>query len=106
MHSSERRRDLRIRIARSVKMLNTLTGKYVAGKTLNVSAGGAMMVFDRTAKLSPGQRVDIGISRDAHDVLLAKNDMMHATVIRSETQADSIKIAVAFNERRTNSAAA
>ncbi|QQE12084.1 PilZ domain-containing protein [Planctomycetota bacterium] len=106
LHVPERRRDLRLRIARTVKIYNHLTGKYIAGKTLDVSAGGAMIVFGRHAKLHPGQRVQIGIARDARQALLASEDMLDATVVRSLPQTLGTKVAIEFDERRSMKVAA
>ncbi|QDU34030.1 PilZ domain protein [Poriferisphaera corsica] len=105
-HVPERRKDLRIRIARSVKIYNHLTGKYLAGKTLDVSAGGAMIVFGQHAKLHPGQRIQVGIARDARQALLAAEDMLDATVIRSLSQSLGVRVAIEFDERRSMSKAA
>ena len=98
MHAPERRKNLRIRIARSAKLFNHMTGKYVAGKTLNVSASGAMLVFDHTTKLLPGQRVQVGICEDPKHVVLASNDMLNATIIRSEHKDTGLKVAVNFDD--------
>ena len=106
MHAPERRRDLRFRIDRSAKLFNHMTGKYVAGKTLNVSASGAMLVFDHSTKLLPGQRVQVGICDNADHVILSANDMLDATIIRSEHQDMNLKIAVNFDDSCRLTAAA
>ena len=77
-----------------------MTGRFLAGRTVNVSAGGAMLQVDHPSLLVPGQRVAIGMADTQQDVILRSEDMSEATVVRSIGVKGAQTVAVQFDQRQ------
>jgi hypothetical protein len=103
---SERRRDARLPLDRPVKVQCLHTGRYLGGHTQNLSAGGALVEIEHPSLLIPGQRVKIGIAQTKQDVVLAKDDMAEATVVRSMGHRGRQTVAIMFDRRQELAASA
>jgi c-di-GMP-binding flagellar brake protein YcgR len=106
MSTTDRRRDHRFSLDRRVKIRNELTGKYVAGTILNLSAGGACLLIEQPQRFQTGQRIMAGICQHPQQALLAAAELMAATVVRSEPDAEHQRLAIAFEQPQTLPAAA
>ncbi len=103
--TGERRRDTRLALERPAKIQCLMTGRYLAGRTINVSAGGAMLEVDHPSLLVPGQRVAIGMANTRQDVILRGDEMSEATVVRSVGLKGRQTLAVQFDQRQELAAA-
>ncbi|MEX2215850.1 MAG: PilZ domain-containing protein [Phycisphaeraceae bacterium] len=98
--SSERRHDARLELTRPVKVKCLLTGRYLPGRSRNLSSGGALLEIDHPSLLVPGQRILIGVAQTKQDVLLAADEMAPATVVRSAGLRGTQTVAVQFDHRQ------
>lgn len=106
MYVPERRRDPRFPIQRPLKLRNELTGKYLAGSTINLSSRGALIRIDAPGLLLAGQRIKIALAFHPGQALLPAGDMLEATVVRNYGPADNQQIAIEFDHRQSLPAAA
>ena len=79
---SERRRHQRLDLDRPVKLQCEMTGKYLAGRTTDVSPDGVQIELAQSSMLVPGQRVRFGIAWTGRQTVLASDDLTPATVVR------------------------
>jgi hypothetical protein len=96
---AERRRDARLEVTRPVKLQCPETGRYWAGRTCNVSPGGAMVEVAHPSLLVPGQAVKLGVAWTNRQTLLNANDLVDATVVRSLGEGAVQYVAVSFAHR-------
>jgi len=66
--------------------------RYVAGRTCNLSAGGALIELDRAADLHTGDTIRLAIADCDNAPLLTADRMVEATILRR----DPAHIAVRF----------
>ncbi|MEM8738288.1 MAG: PilZ domain-containing protein [Planctomycetota bacterium] len=92
----DRRRHPRVPAAHPVKLKCGITGRYLAGRTIDVSDGGCLLQLDRSTPVSLGQPVRLGIARRAHAPLLMADDMVRGTIVRRQGQSDAQHVAVAY----------
>lgn len=85
-------------LTRPVKVQCLITGRYVAGNTENVSAGGALLVVNHPSVMVPGQRVRVGIADHPRAALLTQESFSDATVIRSLGMGGSQRLAIQFDQ--------
>jgi c-di-GMP-binding flagellar brake protein YcgR len=98
---TERRRDPRISLSRSVKLRCDQTGaRYLAGLTRDISAGGALLQLDYPSRLTTGQRVQIGVVRYPQQPLLRHQELMEAVIVRSFGHGVTQHVAVAFKNKQ------
>jgi hypothetical protein len=98
---AERRRDARIPIDRPVKLQCCVTGRYLRGRTDNLSSSGALLEIEHPSLLVPGQRLRVGIAWNRGQVVLEQDDLAEATVVRSLGHGESQRVAVRFTQRQT-----
>jgi c-di-GMP-binding flagellar brake protein YcgR len=103
--SKERRREARTDITQPIKAQCLQTGRYLTGRTRNVSSAGALIEIDRPSLLVPGQRLALGIARTKQEVILAAAQLMPCTVVRSLGAGGTQRVAVQFDERQELAAA-
>ena len=96
---AERRRDPRLDVTRPVKLHCPDTGRYWAGRTCNLSPGGAMVEVAHPSLLVPGQAVQLGVAWTSRQTLLNANDLVDATVVRSLGDGAVQYVAVSFAHR-------
>ena len=94
----DRRQGRRHPISRPVKLRCLITGKYMVGRTCNISASGALLEIDQPSLLISGQRLAVGVAWTRQQSLLYKDDMTHATVIRSLGLGRIQHVAVQFDQ--------
>ena len=107
MFRIERRHHERVDIRRPVKVRSEMTGRYLAGGTINVSPCGVMIRLDAPGSLLPGERVRLGICQSRNQALLLADDLAPATVVRSARTESGCAVAIAFDheQRLLNQAA-
>ena len=94
--SAERRRHPRYPHRAPAKLCDELTGKYLPGETLNLSASGALVRVQAPTRLTPGRRVRLGIAPHASRSILRVNDMPWAVVRRCLGHDEAQHVAVEF----------
>ena len=102
----ERRRDLRTPLDRPIKLQSALSGRYCAGRTRNLSHGGALLQIDHPSLLTNGQHVNLGIGQSDHQAILHADQMMDATVRRCLALEGKQHVAIQFDQRQQQLAAA
>jgi hypothetical protein len=100
MAMSDRRRDARMPITRPIKLQCAETGRYMAGRTSNLSAGGALLEVDHPSLLVAGQRLRLGIAWQDSQAVLASDTLAEAIVIRSLGSGTSQSVAIQFARRQ------
>lgn len=72
--------------------------RYLAGRTRNVSAGGALLRLEGPTgpRLQPGQRVRLGFADRTGPGVLATARMVEATVLRRVDHGEGQEVAVRF----------
>jgi hypothetical protein len=101
----ERRRDARLALQRPVKIQCAQTGRYLAGRTRDLSAGGALLEVDHPSLLVAGQRLRVGVGWTSQQMLLRQDDLAQATVVRSLALGATQTVAVCFDQRQQLAAA-
>ena len=96
MMNSERRREARREVSQPVKVQCLETGRYLTGRTRNLSAGGALLEVLHPSLLVPGQRLRVGVARNDRQALLTSSEMAEATVVRSLGLGGTQSVAVSF----------
>ncbi len=80
--ATEHRRHERHSVCRPCKVFHEPTGRYIAGFTADVSAGGALLDLTHQRPLRPGDRIEVFIAW-ADRVLLTSQDAIVAEVKRT-----------------------
>ena len=106
MPNIDRRRDRRLPLERRMKLMCPLTGRYYAGRTRDYSAGGVLLALDGTWRLGPGQQVRVGIDWTGREGLIKSDTMPVASVVRAASLDGREHLAVAFEQRQEQAAAA
>lgn len=95
----ERRHDRRYVFDRPIKVQCDQTGlRYLSGQMVNFSAGGAMIEVEHPSHLQLGQEVKVAVARGPREALLAAEDALTGTVVRSLGCADTQHLAVRFHK--------
>ncbi len=82
IRSADRRRGMRVRQARPVKVHHAAAGRYLPGRTLDVSATGLKVELPASAAVSPGTLVNIHVGlSDQGSSLANRRTMMPARVV-------------------------
>ncbi len=105
MVKTERRRDARVAVCRPVKLQCVESGRYLAGRTDNLSASGALLQVYHPSLLVPGQRLRMGIAWTDRQAVLEADRLVDATVVRSRGHGGFQQVAVAFAHRQELAAA-
>lgn len=100
MGRDERRQDVRIELCRPVKIWCRDTGRYLAGQTHNVSAGGALVELAHPGLLTSGQEVQVAIAWSNRSMVQRSQDMTSATVVRSLAGHGAQHLALRFAQRQ------
>ncbi len=74
----ERRATERLNLARPCKTYVPRIGKYLAGLTWNVSAGGALLQLDRPAPIEPGDRLFLGVALKGRQTIFCSTEMIES----------------------------
>jgi len=94
---TDRRAEPRRALRRPVKLRpEHSAARYLAGRTQNVSPGGALIELDHAAALHRGDTVRLAIDTQPQAALLHADRMVQATVLRRDDQ----HVAVRFAERQ------
>lgn len=96
----ERRRSYRQPIVRAAKVYDPKGDRYLAGLTLNISSGGALLTVRGGADLPQGAAVEVAVAASDDQPLIRRSQMIRASVARSEGRyAGSTVIALAYADR-------
>lgn len=100
-HESERRRDPRYQFTRPAKVRCEQTGKFYTARTIDLSAGGALLRVEHPSLMVPGQRVRVGIAWNRpQEALIESHQMLEATIVRSLGIGRVQSVALQFDVRR------
>lgn len=94
----ERRRDPRQRLARGCKVFYWPTQRYLAAKTCDVSAGGALLRIDCARPLAEDEQLDVIVPPGEAGFALSR-DQRRARVVRSRTGRDGEQLVAVEFER-------
>lgn len=78
---ADRRRFARRSIAKACKIFHCPSRRYLAAKTCDLSAGGALIHLENGRALSPGEEVLLVVDWAGRNILPADR-MVHGTVVR------------------------
>ena len=99
MVDRERRTHARVNLERPCKLYLPHVGKYVAGSTWNLSAGGVLLQLHLPAGVAPGDRLYVGIALKRRQAVLTAGEMIEAQVIRVDRATeDRVDVAARFIE--------
>jgi hypothetical protein len=99
MVDQERRTHARIKLERPCKLYLPHVGKYVAGSTWNLSAGGVLLQLGLPAGIAPGDRLYVGIALKRRQAVLTAGEMLEAEVIRVDrTTEERVDVVARFIE--------
>jgi len=93
----ERRSHARHTIHRPVKIRCGVTGRYLTGRTQDISTNGALIEVDYPLLLARGQSLKIGIAWTDRDVVIRSSEMSPAQVRRSLGMGSVQHVAVQFD---------
>jgi hypothetical protein len=79
--NTDRREHPRQSIERPCKVFRRGTQQYVAARTCDVSAGGALLEISAARPVVPGERVDVGVAWSRSPILL-EDALMESHVVR------------------------
>ncbi|MHB1155992.1 MAG: PilZ domain-containing protein [Phycisphaerales bacterium] len=103
----ERREDERYALARGMKLLDPRAQRYRPGRTLNVSASGALVETRGGEHLPAGQPIRLAIDWAGSAKLMNRGDLIDATVVRHDGRGgETSLLAVRFNQRLSLATAA
>lgn len=77
----ERRAFPRFQVARPCKVFHRNSQRYLAARTTDVSAYGALLRVDAPRPLQAGEELDVAVAWEEQP-LLARESLMRATVVR------------------------
>lgn len=92
----DRRRFVRVPCERPVKVRCAVSGKYLAGETVDMSDGGCLMRLDRRVVVEAGQAVRVGIAHRRGQGLILADDMVEGKIVRRLGHGDTQQVAVSF----------
>jgi hypothetical protein len=95
----DRRLDPRLPTHRPVKLQCLATGRYIPARTVDLSAGGALVGLDFPHHLLPGQKVRVGIAQNLSQAWLSSDGMAEGLVVRLAARGRQQQIAVRFDQR-------
>lgn len=95
--TADRRRYPRVAMTRPVKVRHGVTGKYVAGETIDLSDGGVLLRLEKAMGIEPGQPVRVGIVHSPRQALILADEMIEGRVIRRLGHGDTQHVAVSFD---------
>ncbi len=81
---TERRHSERVECKRPCKVLHPASMRYMAARTLDLSATGALLELSHHRPLNTGDRVDVLIDWDQRGVV-ARDTTVEATIVRLGT---------------------
>ncbi|MEX0775293.1 MAG: PilZ domain-containing protein [Phycisphaeraceae bacterium] len=96
----DRRKEPRTALSRPVKVRLCDTGRYLTGRTTNLSPGGALLEVDTPSLLVPGQRIALGVAWTDQQTLLHRDELIDATVLRSLGLGGRQNVAIYFEQRQ------
>jgi len=81
---TEKRRSERHNLVRNVKLHHPEGNRYLAGQTLNVSEGGALLALRHGQYMEAGAKVMVGIDWTGRKAVYRHDEMTEARVVRNE----------------------
>ncbi len=81
-----------------MKLLAVDTGRFLSAKAQNISSTGMLLTVNNPSLLVPGQRVQVAVAWSSGQVVVRRQDMTEATVLRSLGHGGSQSVAVQFEQ--------
>lgn len=103
--TDERRGHPRRELTRPCKIRLGRSGKYVAGRTRDISSGGTMIMLDRRVNLSPGDDIEVGIAWTDSGLIRA-DDLVPGRIVRVARTDDTEAVGVALETHQASAALA
>lgn len=103
---SERRLDARSPVEKPLKLRCLESGRYLGGRTRNLSPGGALIEVSDPHRFRPGQRVKLGIAWHRRQTVLDAHTLIEAVVKRNFALEGRHEIALEFVHRQEMAATA
>jgi hypothetical protein len=97
MPHANRRKHARLSLDRPVKLQCLTTGRYLTGRTRNVSGGGLLIEVDHASLLVAGQRLKVAVAWDRRQMVVERERMPQATVVRCLGHVRVQHVAVQFD---------
>ncbi len=91
----DRRRWERRDLEAPCKLLHAASGRYLHGRTRNVSLGGALLVLDVGRPLLPGEPMELGLAIEPKGLLPA-GAMRPARVVWADLAGEGQRLALEF----------
>lgn len=102
----DRRAHSRVPLVRPCQAYLPTPRRVVPGRTCNLSSGGALVALEHSARITPGDPLDLAIAYTPPS-LIPSNRLLRGTVVRTETFDDGrLLVAVRFQEALAPPAAA
>lgn len=93
-----RRESRRVAVEKPCKLQDPRTGKYISGKTVDLSQDGILVRLSQATNLKPGDPVLLGVAMNEHQGILQAKELIESTVVRMlHTEDGATTIAVQFN---------
>ena len=103
---AERRQDARSEVEKPVKIRCLRSGRYLSGRTRNLSAGGALIEISDPHRFAPGQRIKLGIAWNRRQTVLDSHALIDSVIIRNLALGGLHQIALRFEHRQELAASA
>ncbi len=78
----DRRGEERVSLVRPCKVFNQKSGKYTAGTTCDVAAGGLLVRLGSQLNAEVGDRLFVGVAQKRKQALLRSREMIESEVVR------------------------
>jgi len=97
--AAERRSSPRVSLSRPCKVYEPRSRRYLPATTCNVSRGGALVRAHRSADLSPGDRVSLGLPHRHPQPVIDSATLVDARIVRVlESTGGEMLLAIEFLE--------
>ena len=98
MPFENRRSSRRVAVEKPCKIHDPRTGRYIAGRTIDVSQNGILARLPQAGNLRPGDSVLVGVAMHDRQGLIQAKELMESRIVRMlHTEDGATTIAVQFH---------
>lgn len=91
---------------RPAKVRRSVDGRYLPARTVDLSAGGALLKLDWPSQVGVGESLEVTVAAHPREAVVPAKRLQSATVVRKLDYAGRPCVAVAFAEPQTEPLAA